>query len=44
MPVTYDVQRDIENDSSGSSIDDEGRITLTAQLGYTILLSEATID
>jgi len=42
--ATYDVQRDIENDSSGSSIDEEGFITLTASQGYTILLSEATTE
>ena len=42
--TTYDVQRDIEGDSSGSSTEDDGLVKLTATLGYTILLDAGTTE
>jgi len=37
--ATYDVQRDIEGDSSGSATEEDGLVKLTATLGYTILVT-----
>jgi hypothetical protein len=44
MASTYTVTRMVSGDSSGKKIDDKGLVTLTAKLGFQIVLDEGTTD